>query len=45
MKFDCYEDLKNVELQVDSENLDGDSFADLYYNSKDKACNIFYFII
>ena len=39
MKFDYYENLKNVEINVDSENLEGDSFADLYYNSNDKASN------
>ncbi len=39
MKFEYYNDLKNVELKVDSDNLEGDSFADIYYNSKDKARN------
>ena len=39
VKFDYYENLKNVEINVDSENLEGDSFADLYYNSNDKASN------
>lgn len=29
-----------MQLEVDSENLEGDSFGDLYYNSKENACNI-----
>jgi hypothetical protein len=39
VKFDYYNDIKNVGLNVDSDNIEGDSFADLYYNSKDKAGN------
>jgi len=42
ISFDLYEKLGNVEFYTDHQTLQGDTFAELSFNSKDKACNFNY---
>jgi len=41
VSFDLYEDIKKVEFYTDNQVFKGDSFAELSYNSGDKACKHF----
>lgn len=38
LSFDKYEKIANVEFYTDNQTLQGDTFAELSFNSKDKAC-------
>jgi len=43
--FDDYENLRNVEFFTDNQITQGDTFAELSFNTKNNACNIIFFYL